>query len=97
MLSQVEALQPKEGMGHAKHPGNDLQRLAGVLASPNGAVGGDPGGFWIIDLGEGCGGRLVGNRQQATEGPAAGTLGPTNGVLELGQQGCELLGEGIEP
>jgi hypothetical protein len=63
MLSEVEALQPKEGMGHAEQPRDDLQGLAGILACPNGPIGSYPRSFRVIDLGEGRGSRLVGNRQ----------------------------------
>jgi hypothetical protein len=96
MLREPQALQPKEGMSHAEQSGDDLQGLTGVFTGPNGAVSGDPGRFGVIDLGEGRGSRLVGNRQQPIEPPAPGALGPANGVLELGQQDCKLLGEGIE-
>jgi hypothetical protein len=63
MFRELQALQPKEGMGHAEQPGDDLQGLAGVLPRPDGAVGGNPGGFGVVDLGEGSGSGLVGNCQ----------------------------------
>ena len=83
MLGELQALQPKEGMRHAEQSGDDLQGLAGILACPDGAVSGDPGRLGVIDLGEGGGSGLVGDRQQPTERAAAGTLRPANDVLEL--------------
>jgi hypothetical protein len=63
VFREVEALQPKEGMGHAEQPSDDLQGLAGVLSRPDGAVGCNPGGFGVVDLSEGSRSGLVGNCQ----------------------------------
>ena len=63
VLGKIEALQPKKGMGHAEHPSDDLQGLAGILAGPDGAVRGYPGSFRVVDLGESGGGGLVSDRQ----------------------------------
>src|SRR5438270_7267877 len=63
VLGKIEALQPKESMGHAEHPSDDLQGLAGILACPDGTVSGYPGSFRVVDLGESGGGGLVSDRQ----------------------------------